>query len=110
VKHFLLSLPTSNKNEFTIGEDVDITYKENIMIISSENFATTVRSYDSITTRTQLTYEGNLLLRNYKMRPVGTEYKQQTNGISVALVDKQSDSIRKDFSIAYSALQLKQCF
>ncbi len=79
------NLAAKDKYEFSIGEDADIVYKENVTLVSSQNFNETEftgkyendRSGIVIITRTKLVYNINVEFKNYKSRPIKVEYEQK---------------------------------
>ncbi len=83
----LPNLAAKDKYEFSIGEDADIVYKENITLTSSQIFneteSTVITLYDKtlspvvIRTRTRFVYNIDLQLKNFKTRPVKIEYEQK---------------------------------
>jgi hypothetical protein len=81
----LPNLAAKNKHEFSIGEDADIVYKENITLTSSQSFNETEftgkndndRSSFVIITRTRLVYNIHVEFKNYKSRPIKVEYEQK---------------------------------
>ena len=83
----LPNLAAKNNYEFSIGEDADIVYKENITLTSSREFneteltSKTSNTIDGsstlIITRTRFVYKIHVQLKNYKARPVKIEYEQK---------------------------------
>jgi len=83
----LPNLAANDKYEFSIGEDADIIYKENVTLILSKNFNETETilktSYDKdispvvIITRTRFIYQIDVQLKNFKIRSVNIEYEQK---------------------------------
>ena len=79
------NLAAKDKHEFTIGEDADITYKENVTLVSSRN-ATSGSDRISHIVRTVSIYDVHITIRNFKKgRGVKVEYKQEVYGQSVKL-------------------------
>jgi len=82
----LPDLAAKDKHEFSIGQDADIVYKENVTIVSSRTYNETIdrRTHKE---RTETVYNINLLLKNFKKnRPVKVHYQQQIHGHSVKLI------------------------
>ncbi|CAF3107807.1 unnamed protein product [Rotaria sp. Silwood2] len=83
----LPNLAANNKYEFSIGEDADIIYKENVTLISAISFNETEskvklssdKSISSgvIMTRTRYTYKIHLQVINFKNRSINVEYEQR---------------------------------
>jgi hypothetical protein len=83
----LPNLAAKDKYDFSIGEDADIVYKENVTLVSSKTFnetATAIKTLDGknvspvvFITRTQLVYNIDVKLKNFKMRPVKIQYEQK---------------------------------
>jgi len=83
----LPDLAANDKYEFSIGEDADIVYKEDITLTSSQIFneteSTVKSSYDKditpivIITRTRFVYNIDVQLKNFKTRSVKIEYEQK---------------------------------
>ncbi|CAF2530056.1 unnamed protein product [Rotaria sp. Silwood2] len=83
----LPNLAANNKYEFSIGEDADIIYKENVTLISAITFNETEskvklssdKSISSgvIMTRTRYTYKIHLQVINFKNRSINVEYEQR---------------------------------
>jgi hypothetical protein len=81
----LPNLAAKDKYEFSIGEDADIVYKENITLTSSQSFNETEftgkhdndRSAFVIITHTRLVYNIHVEFKNYKSRPIKVEYEQK---------------------------------
>jgi hypothetical protein len=87
------SLPdvaAKDKYEFSIGQDADIVFKENVTVVSTRTYNETTRRGSFISTqqtRTETIYNVNLLIKNLKKtRSVKVEYQQLINGQSVQLV------------------------
>jgi hypothetical protein len=98
----LPDLAAKNKHEFSIGQDADIVYKENVTLISSHTYNVTTVSYGRIQSQTRSTYDISLLLKNYKKnRPVKIEYEQRTHGISIKLTTSNTDITQEGSSIKY---------
>jgi hypothetical protein len=83
---FLPNLAAKDKHEFTIGEDANVVYKENVTLISIGTFnetepgtkaSTDARLSVPITfLRTRSTYEVNLQIKNFKNHAVDIAYEQ----------------------------------
>jgi len=81
------NLAAKDKYEFSIGEDADVIYKENITLITSTTYNETqsaVHTSNSkelssvvIITRTRYIYEINVQVKNFKHRPIKVEYEQK---------------------------------
>jgi len=84
----LPDLAAKDKYEFSIGQDADIVYKENVTLISSRSYNETIRSGSKdFEERTLSTYIINLLLKNFKKnRSVIVEYKYEIYARSVKLI------------------------
>ncbi|UJR34016.1 hypothetical protein I4U23_021430 [Adineta vaga] len=83
----LPNVAAKDKHEFSIGEDSDITYRENVTIVSSRAYNDSSRrgSFHA-ETRRETIYNVNVILKNFKKnRPVKVEYKLQNYGVSVKL-------------------------
>ncbi|UJR34082.1 hypothetical protein I4U23_021492 [Adineta vaga] len=82
----LPNLAAKDKYEFSIGEDANIIYKENITLISSVSFNETESSMKIsngnhlspivISLRTRYIYEIVVEMKNFKNEPVKIEYEQ----------------------------------
>jgi len=84
-------IAANDKHEFSIGQDSDIVYKENVTLLSSVAENDTSRPQQ--TTNVQLirsTYEINLKLTNFKKRQVIIEYTQQFSAQKVTLQNKNN--------------------
>ncbi|CAF1242151.1 unnamed protein product [Rotaria magnacalcarata] len=102
----LPDLAAKNKHDFSIGQDADIVYKENVGLIStfSSNISTSI--YGARQTRTQSTYDINLTLKNYKKnRSAKVEYQQQFAGQTVKLF-KPNPVFTQDGSTVKATLTL----
>ena len=77
-----------DKLEFNIGQDADITYKQNVTLLSSRTYNETITPGSRVfTMRTQSTFDVTVLLKNFKKtRAVKVEYHQQIYGQSVKLI------------------------
>jgi hypothetical protein len=83
----LPNLAAKDKYEFSIGEDADVIYKENVTLISSTMFnetqPTVQISSNKVTTpvivflRTRSIYEIQVQVKNFKSRPIKIEYEQR---------------------------------
>jgi hypothetical protein len=84
----LPDLAARDKHEFSIGQDADITYKENATLISTRSYSNSIRpSAVNIQTRTLSIYEVVTIVKNFKKnRRVKIEYSQQVIGQSVKLI------------------------
>ncbi|CAF1215370.1 unnamed protein product [Rotaria sordida] len=84
---FLPDLAANDKHDFSVGQDSDIIYKENITLISSRTYNQTIQpASKEFEERTQSVYFINLLLQNFKKnRSVKVEYKQNIYARSVKL-------------------------
>ena len=86
----LPDLAAKDKHEFSIGQDADIVYKENVTVVSTRTYNETARRGSFGTqlpqTRTETIYNVNLLVKNYKKtRAVKVEYQQTVHGHTVTL-------------------------
>jgi hypothetical protein len=83
----LPDLAAKNLHEFSIGQDSDIVYKENVTVVSSRTYNESIRRGSIPQERTESVYNVNLLFKNFKKtRSVKIEYKQHIHGHSVKLV------------------------
>jgi len=83
----LPNLAAKDHHDFSIGEDADIVYKENVKLTSSTTYNETElinknsdNKYISppvIVTHTRFIYEIHLQVKNFKNRPVNIEYEQK---------------------------------
>ncbi|CAF0989349.1 unnamed protein product [Rotaria sp. Silwood1] len=83
----LPNLAANDIYEFSIGEDADIIYKENVTLISSITFNETESkvklsldkslSQGVIMTRTRYTYKIHMQIINFKNRSINIEYEQR---------------------------------
>ncbi len=115
----LPNLAANDKYEFSIGEDADIIYKENVTLILSKNFNETETilktSYDKdispvvIITRTRFIYQIDVQLKNFKIRPVNIEYEQKGLQFyqSVQLTKSDQYELIRDGSSIKSNITLK---
>jgi hypothetical protein len=77
-----VSLPdvaAKDKFEFSVGQDADIVYKENITLLSSTTFNEKVveKHAEHTQTRTRSIYEINVQIKNFKTRSITIEYEQK---------------------------------
>ena len=81
-------LAAKDKLEFSIGQDADITYKQNSTLVSSRTYNETITPGSRVfTLRTQSTFNMTVLLKNFKKtRAVKVEYHQHIYGQSVKLI------------------------
>jgi hypothetical protein len=88
----LPDLAAKDKHEFSIGQDADIVYKENVTLVSARSYNETVRSGSKdVEERTASIYTVNLLLKNFKKnRSVKVEYKYEVYARSVKLIANNS--------------------
>jgi hypothetical protein len=88
----LPDLAAKDKHEFSIGQDADIVYKENVTLASARSYNETVRSGSKdVEERTVSIYTVNLLLKNFKKnRSVKVEYKYEVYARSVKLIANNS--------------------
>ena len=84
----LPDLAANDKHEFSIGQDADIVYRENVTLASSRTYNETMRtSQKEIEERTQSVYHVDILLKNFKKnRPMKIEYKQEIYARSMKLI------------------------
>jgi hypothetical protein len=92
----LPDLAAKDKYEFSIGQDADIVYKENVTLISSRTFNETIRSGSKeLEERTQSVYIISLLVKNFKKtRSIKVEYKQEVYARSVKLITNNAGFIQ----------------
>jgi hypothetical protein len=80
----LPDLAAKNKHDFSIGEDADIVYKQNVTLVSSTTFNVTNPSHHRVQSQTRYIYDISLLLKNFKKdRPVKMEYEQRVAGTNI---------------------------
>ena len=103
----LPDLAAKDKYEFSIGQDADIVYKENVTLISSRTYNETLRPGNKeLEERTQSVYQINLLLKNFKKnRSVQVEYKQEIFARSAKLITNNVGFIQ-DGSLIKSTMTL----
>jgi hypothetical protein len=91
----LPDLAAKDKHVFSIGQDPDIVYKENVTLMSSRSFNATIRTGSKeIEERTLSIYTINLLLKNFKKnRSIKIEYKYEIYARSVKLIGNSSSFI-----------------
>jgi hypothetical protein len=95
-------LAAKNKHEFSIGQDVDIIYKENATLIMSNTFNITTSS-NKIRSQTRSIYDISLLLKNFKKtRSVTIEYIQRVHGNSIILITSNKDFSQEVSTIKYT--------
>jgi hypothetical protein len=84
----LPDLAAENKHDFSIGEDPDIIYKEDVILFSTRTYNEIINhDIKDIQVRTASVYKMRILLKNSKRsRTVKVEYKQQIQGRWVQLV------------------------
>ena len=83
----LPDVAAKDKHEFSIGQDSDITYKENATLVSSRSF-NEVNPLDAAhkLVRTRSVYDVKVVVKNFKKnRAVKVEYQQQFQGQSLKL-------------------------
>ena len=98
----LPNLAAKNPHDFSIGEDAEIIYKENVTLISSQAVSSVSSSFYGAHAQTKATYNVNLSIKSYKNRPFKLEYEQQVHGSSVKLTD-----LRTSFTLENSAVKYK---
>ena len=102
-------LAAKNAHEFSIGEDADIVYSENVTLISSAKFnetqsiSKTSASADdtklTIFTRLRSFHEVHVQVINFKSRAVKIEYEQRSIGFqSFELVESPDNQCVQDGS------------
>jgi hypothetical protein len=104
----LPDIAAKDKYEFSIGQDADIVFKENITIVTTRTYNDTIRRGSIGTqTRTETTYSVNLLVKNFKKtRSVKIEYQQLVQGQSVQLAKpntaftQDGSTIKTEFTLA----------
>ena len=84
----LPNIAAKEKHEFSIGQDSDITYKENATLVSSRTYNESIYPRrKGVEERTQSVYQIQVLIRNLKSnRDVKVEYQQQIYGQSIKLI------------------------
>jgi hypothetical protein len=99
----LPDLAAKNRHEFSIGQDADIVYKENITLIASYTYNTTTSSSGRIRSQTRSIYDISLLLKNFKKnRSVKIEYEQGIiHGNSMKLLTSITDFTQESLKIKY---------
>ena len=83
----LPNLAAKDKHAFSIGQDSDIVYKENVTLVSTRSIPDSTRrgSIDS-QLRTESVYNVNVSIKNFKKgKAVKVAYEQQIQGRSVEL-------------------------
>jgi len=102
----LPDLAAKDRHEFSIGQDPEIVYKENVTLISSRSYNESIRRGGIPQERTESVYNVNLVLKNFKKtRPVKIEYEQHIHGHSVKLsipnanFTQDGSTIKSDFTI-----------
>ena len=80
-------MAANNQYEFSVGEDADIVYKENVTLVSSNMFNETESikktslnrnlSPTIFITRTHYTYEIYIQIKSFKNHSVNIEYEQK---------------------------------
>ncbi|CAF1343088.1 unnamed protein product, partial [Adineta ricciae] len=96
----LPDLAANDKYEFSVGQDADVVYKENITLVSSRAFNETLRSGGKeVEERTQSSHTVSLLLKNFKKnRSVKVEYRQEVYARSVKLTSNGNGGFVQDGS------------
>jgi hypothetical protein len=84
----LPDLAAKDKHEFSLGQDPDVIYKENITLVSSRSYNVTVRPGSrEVQERTEAVYDVHVLFKNFKKsRSVKIEYEQRVSGQTVKLI------------------------
>jgi hypothetical protein len=103
----LPDLAAKDKHEFSIGQDPDIVYKENVTLVFSRSYNETIRSASKdFEERTLSIYMINLLLKNFKKnRSIKVEYKYEIYARAVKLVTNNTTFVQ-DGSIIKSTMTL----
>lgn len=83
----LPDLAAKDKHEFSIGQETDVTFKENLNLISTRVFNESLRlGSRDIVTRSLSVYEVSVSVKNFKTtRGVKVEYENNIHGQSVKL-------------------------
>ena len=82
----LPNLAANDKHVFSIGEDSDIVYKENITLVSKRTESPPPRSSIDSQTKTEAVYTVSVSFKNFtKGRAVKVQYEQQIPGRSLEL-------------------------
>jgi len=101
------NLAAKDKYEFSIGEDADIIYKENVTLISSEQFqegATPSPMY--VQTRTRYVYNIHVQVKNLKNHSIKIEYTQLFYYSKLELIKSTDDICIQDGSSVKCKIQL----
>jgi hypothetical protein len=99
---FLPDLAAKDQHEFSIGDDSDITYKQNIGLISSHTYNETLHPSNKVEERTKSIYDVTVLLKNFKHnRSVKVEFKQAAYGRWVKLINSSAGIIQDGNSMVY---------
>jgi hypothetical protein len=108
------NLGAKDKYEFSIGEDADIIYKENVTMISLTTFNETRATEEQtsptiIVTLKRFVYQIHVQLTNFKNRPVNIEYEQKGFHAfhTLQLKKSQNDLFIHDGSSIKSKMTLK---
>jgi len=73
----LPNLASKDKHEFSVGQDAEVIYTENVTMISSKPFQEAVASNSAnMQSRTQTVYKIDVQVKNFKTRSMKIEYKQ----------------------------------
>ena len=98
---FLPDLAANDKHIFSIGQDPDVVYRDNITLISSRTFNETIRpGSKAVEQRTSSIYAVNLLLKNFKKnRSVKVEYVYEIFARSFKLLSYNSSVILDDVMV-----------
>ncbi|UJR13360.1 hypothetical protein I4U23_000377 [Adineta vaga] len=103
----LPDLAAKDKHEFSIGQDADVVYRENVTLLSSHTFNETLRSASKeVEERTQTIYMIHLSVKNFKKnRSVKVEYRQEVYARSVKLTTSNGGFVQ-DGTIIKSSMTL----
>ncbi|CAF0960962.1 unnamed protein product [Didymodactylos carnosus] len=81
--------------DFSIGQDPDVTYKENVTLLSSKLLDETAarrlsgKQYYPGSTVTQSSYEINLILKNFKKRQIKVEYTEYFHALKQFVIQEK---------------------
>ena len=103
----LPDIAAKDKYEFSIGQDADITLKENITLISKNTFneSTSRKSLDN-EQRTKSVYNVDLTFKNFKKsREVNVEYQYEIPGKSLKLTQPNTN-VKQEGSLIKAVFKL----
>ncbi|CAF1612561.1 unnamed protein product [Adineta ricciae] len=97
----LPNLAAKNSYDFSIGEDADVVYKENVTLISSQALSSVSSSYHGTQGQIKTTYNVNLYIKSYKNRPFKLEYQQHVHASSVKLIEPRTNFTLENSAVKY---------